>query len=52
MTEQRRGDHNRDETGSVETIDQVLMGQFLHRNLGLYIGYIVCVLVAFPCSSS
>ena len=32
----------------VETIDQVLMGQFLHRNLGLYVGYIVCVLVAFP----
>ena len=32
----------------IETIDQVLMGQFLQRNLGLYIGYIVCVLVAFP----
>ena len=29
-------------------VDQVLMGQFLQRNLGLYIGYIVCVLVAFP----
>ena len=33
---------------STGTIDKVLMGEFLQHNVGLYVGYIVCVLVAFP----
>lgn len=32
----------------VGAVDKVLMGQFLQKNLGWYVGYIACVLVAFP----